>query len=244
MLPCDAIPDTSRFPTSQSRDLSLHLLPCCALRDSGGLLEHNKIKAGKGLCGMRPHGTACAKAAAPAPIQPAGSVLFLGFFMCHFSCSCTAPPARSDNGFSLSDAEGARQPQQDKKAKDIYNCVIKWLLCLPGMSLLGRWLRCQCNGSQGDRGLLVAPSPAPRPPKPGRAANPSTRSSAGALGRSLLPAAPTGPAWDCHLCPRGVTSGTADGGSDGDSRSRSPRPHPCSLRLAGTRHPLFITPEL
>lgn len=64
----------------------------------------------------------------------------------------TAPPARSDNGFSLSDAEGARQPQQDKKAKDIYNCVIKRLLCLPGMSLLGRWLRCQCKGSQGDRG--------------------------------------------------------------------------------------------
>lgn len=46
----------------------------------------------------------------------------------------TAAPAPSDNGSALSDAEGACQPQRDKKAKHIYNCVIKWLLCLPGVS--------------------------------------------------------------------------------------------------------------
>lgn len=196
---------------------------------------------------MWPHGTACAKAAAPAPIPPAGSVLSLGFFMCHFSCGCCPgqhPLHRAITASLCLMLKVLGSLSKIKKAKDIYNCVIKRLLCLPGMSLLGRWLRCQCKGSQGDRGLLVAPSPAPGPPKPGCAANPSTCSSAGALGRSLLPAAPTGPAWDCHLCPRGATSGTADGGSNGDSRSRSPRPRPCSLRLAGTHHPLFITPEL
>lgn len=39
--------------------------------------------------------------------------------------------ARSDNSCSLSAAEGACQPQEDKKAEVIYSCVIKWLLCLP-----------------------------------------------------------------------------------------------------------------
>lgn len=34
----------------------------------------------------------------------------------------------------MSDAEGAFQPPEDKKAEVIYNCVIKRLLCLPGGS--------------------------------------------------------------------------------------------------------------
>lgn len=45
---------------------------------------------------------------------------------------------------ALSDAEGARQPRQDKEAKDIWNCVIKQLLC------------CQASLAAGQMALLSA----------------------------------------------------------------------------------------
>lgn len=61
-----------------------------------------------------------------------------------------AAAAQSDNSGSLSDAEGAHQLQQDKKAKDIYNCVIKQLLCLPGILAAGQAAPVSAGNGKGE----------------------------------------------------------------------------------------------
>lgn len=86
----------------------------------------------------------------------------------------------SDNSCSLSDAEGACQPGEDKKGEVICNCVIKWLLCLPGSSCrcadgpalieepqVQRQLRSPTHGGVGECcWLAMSPKPVPVSPSP------------------------------------------------------------------------------
>lgn len=79
-------------------------------------------------------GRACAEAQGLMGTRWLSAVPLLLFVPLRLQTLLRKAAAASDNAFSLSDAEGGCQPRRDKAAKDIYNCVIKRLLCLPDIS--------------------------------------------------------------------------------------------------------------